>query len=479
MKNKYEQNIKLDKINSLTLITSESCNLRCKYCEISKSINPETHALITKKIKESFINGEFLKNIKSIFKEYQINKEKIESVEFWGQEPTLTLDAVEEFFPEFYKLIPNCNRLFFSTNGVAYPEKIISFIKMLDRTIINKKFEIRIQFSYDGEYETRKLRGIEPNIILSNIEYIIKELNNLTLNNINIRLDFHNVISMDLIKRLNKNDKSLINYFTELNQLAQKFYFLNTNEKVDVNHYFGSGLQTPYNATKEEGQMLADFAKKCLTLEQYNQIVAQFLNIQNFLQNLMEKFSMEEIINNILYKNIIDENFAKELGHLTNCGYGIYSLKIRYDGSTIHCQNAIFGLEDDNSLNNYDLKHQIQKNLIEKKYYPNLLNDNKENINKFFYRANSLNLGFCFEYSEIVNMMILMLKCHQIDESYSDINKLLYHGFLLTTIFSCPDTKIMNTSSAFGREGGLIRYFCNGFMDIIEKEYEKKGVFFN
>jgi hypothetical protein len=37
----------------------------------------------------------------------------------------------------------------------------------------------------------------------------------------------------------------------------------------------------------------------------------------------------------------------------------------------------------------------------------------------------------------------------------------------------------MNTSSAFGREGGLIRYFCNGFMDIIEKEYEKKGVFFN
>jgi hypothetical protein len=51
----------------------------------------------------------------------------------------------------------------------------------------------------------------------------------------------------------------------------------------------------------------------------------------------MEKFSIEEIINNILYKNIINEDFVKELGYLTNCGYGVYSLKIRYDGSILHC----------------------------------------------------------------------------------------------------------------------------------------------
>ena len=211
MEKKYNDNIKLNNINTLTLITSESCNLQCKYCEIAKNINPETHNLITKKIKESFINGQYLENINNIFEKYEIDGQNIKAVNFWGQEPTITLDAVEIFFPKLYELIPNCNNLFFSTNGVAYPDKIINFIKMLDKTIINKeknkKFEFRIQFSYDGKNETKKLRGIDPEVILKNINFIIQQLNNIKLTNIKIAIQFHNVISMDLVERLNTVNK--------------------------------------------------------------------------------------------------------------------------------------------------------------------------------------------------------------------------------------------------------------------------------
>jgi len=38
-------------LNKLTLITSESCNLNCSYCEIAKNSNHQSHLEETLKIK--------------------------------------------------------------------------------------------------------------------------------------------------------------------------------------------------------------------------------------------------------------------------------------------------------------------------------------------------------------------------------------------------------------------------------------------
>jgi hypothetical protein len=61
-------------------------------------------------------------------------------------------------------MFPNLERLFFSTNGVAFPDRIVNLIKKVD-SIVNKTFKFELQFSYDGAKATKESRGIEPSII--------------------------------------------------------------------------------------------------------------------------------------------------------------------------------------------------------------------------------------------------------------------------------------------------------------------------
>lgn len=56
-------NLDLSECTSLTLISSESCNLNCAYCVIANSIDKKVHNEETQNIKNSFINGSFLHNI--------------------------------------------------------------------------------------------------------------------------------------------------------------------------------------------------------------------------------------------------------------------------------------------------------------------------------------------------------------------------------------------------------------------------------
>ena len=110
----------------LVLFTSESCNLSCSYCDMAQHINKKCHVTEAKKVKESLINGQYLNTLKTAFNRLEINPKNIEHIEFWGQEPTLTLNEMCEFFPKLYELCPNINNVFFSTNGVSFIDSIIN-----------------------------------------------------------------------------------------------------------------------------------------------------------------------------------------------------------------------------------------------------------------------------------------------------------------------------------------------------------------
>ena len=115
--------------NSLTLYTSESCNLQCSYCEIDQHLDKKQHQIEAKKVKESLINGQYLNTLKTAFKRLNINPNNIKSIDLWGQEPTLTLKEFETMFQKMYQeLCPNINHIFFSTNGVAYSDSIVHFV---------------------------------------------------------------------------------------------------------------------------------------------------------------------------------------------------------------------------------------------------------------------------------------------------------------------------------------------------------------
>ena len=151
----------------------------------------------------------------------------------------------------------------FSTNGVGFINDIINYI-ILVRDTVPHKFRINLQFSYDGDYNTKNSRGINPDIILNNITLFIQEINKIDLQHITVGVNFHNVIDSNIINYYAVRERSdeLYKFLKNFSDLSERFITLCTNPNVILNP-FTPGLVNPYNASVEEGKNLAEFYKNC------------------------------------------------------------------------------------------------------------------------------------------------------------------------------------------------------------------------
>ena len=470
----------LGPITNLTLISSESCNLQCKYCEIAKS-STVNHQSEAKKVRASLQSGEFLTNIKKIFEKYQVDPNDVRQIQLWGQEPTLTLDAFTEQFPKFYDYFPNLNHSFFSTNGVAYPERLVDYCKKVNDTV-TRFFDVKFQFSYDGYKYTKESRGIDPDIIIDNFKKVITELNKYDWK-IEIHMNLHNVITMDVMNELDTDEK-ILDYWKEFDYIVKELHKLNKNPtKIKISDTTSPGVINPYNASSKDGKRFYEFFKQCERLfdndhrHPYFGMCEEFLVGYRFAKQKLNDYN--ESYKNILHYAILsedlkhDNNFTIEVLSALGCAIAHGDIKVRYDGQLIHCQNAIFGLTEEDLKDKTGLRYDIQRNLLQNNSFPNLLTDNREFIEKFLYRFRVSRESFVWVYSEIVNLMVLLLKTKQIDESYNNYEKLLLHSLLLTNTFFCWDNNLQETGSLTGRTMGLIRFFANGMLDEIAKEFKE------
>lgn len=473
----------LSRCRSLTLISSESCNLNCSYCIMAKSIHAQNKKFETEKIKQSFNNGEYLKNIKEICQKYNINPLQVESMDLWGQEPTITLNEFGNSFKDFYNFFPNLSFLFFSTNGVAFPERIVNLTKIID-SVVTQPFDFALQFSYDGYEATKNLRGIEPEIVINNIEKVIFGLNENRYKNIKIHISFHNVLSSDLINKYGledtKNDNEFYEYLKELSQLSLHFHYLNTNSAVYVSDIFVPGIEAPYNATAEEGKHLYNFFKKA-------EVIGKDLDI-NWWKHLLYKHNehltknkssdsidiFDKITSNSLSEDYSD--LIKTLSSSTGCGSNYHNLKVRYDGTIIHCQNAIALLCPDEYQDKDGLTYDLHRELIKNNYYPNLLKESDSlSVQKTLLRGKLLKeSSFPFFASEILNLLILLSESNQIDISYkNNPQKMFKHAARLAVTFMCWDNNLNSTGSGFGKLIGELRFYCNGFLDLVDERKDE------
>lgn len=470
-------------IRHITLISSESCNLNCSYCEIAKSASIYHNKEQAKKVKESIINGDFLNNIKIIFNRFQIDPKQINSFDLWGQEPTLTLDAINLMLPDLFNFFPNINRSLFSTNMVQYPERILEFIQTVDNLCKNRlkkeKFNLAVQFSYDGYENTKKNRGIEPEIILNNIEFFIKSLNDLKLEKTNIKIHFNNVLAKEEIIKLNNLEK-VKNYWENLDKVSKKYIDLNTNPNVTISRKFGAGLEFPVNASKEEGEKFSNFIKLCKELDSkyndekykgYYQIINRLSDGYRILHNSFKSF--DDFITHFTNYDF-DTNFIKHMSRPLFCGPGLGGLKIRYDGSLIHCHNVIHHTTLNSFNNKTGWKYEGLKALSTHNFYPNAIKDSDEILEEYFYRMHILqNTSFPHIYSLVVRTMVELRDINQIDKIYFDNEILLKHALLIVRLVTCLDGNYQMLSSGAGVWAGMIRYYCNGALNQID--YKKKS----
>ena len=455
-------------INRLVFFTSETCNLNCKYCAIAKSAIHDYSLEETQKIKQSLISGLYVDNMVKAINKLNADPKKITGVDLWGQEPTITLKEFSITFPYLYSKFNNIEKIFFSTNAIANIDNILNLIITVDKTV-KKKFEIHIQFSYDGYEFTKKSRGIEPEVIINNIKYLIESLNQIELKNTQIRMMFHNVLSREIMKKYTTKEE-IKKYWKELDDTVLALKAINTNNKVDMPKSVHPGIENPVDATQEEGRIFANFVKHSIDLKEEinSNILNNFLDQRNGL-NYLNK-SIDDIIEKISEEDF-DFSLNKTISQSLTCNPQSFALKMRYDGQLIHCQNVIFKTKKENfkQMNNNDnnIYHEI---LSESDYYVNLLTGANKDIEKIFNKYKILSeCGFFHFFSEILSMMVYLAEADLIDKSYKyNDYKIMRHAFIMTHIINCLDNNIKETGSILGKSAEQIKFYCNGVLDLID-----------
>lgn len=464
--------IKKEDIKSLTFYSSESCNLNCSYCHLAK--NNINHQNENSLIKESLKNGNYLNNFKIALKKLNINPKGIEAIELWGQEPTLTLDEFTLNIKELFNYFPNFNKLSFSTNFVSHQDKIINLLKTIDENnlIYNRKFTVDLQISFDGLNETSMYRGVSGEKIYNNLTDFYKELNLILFkSNLTLQIHYHNVITRKLMKE--KNTLNLIKqYWDHLDEIALNLFKINNNKKVRAPIQFSPGIENPVqDASTEDGITFFNFLKMSSMVNSqtntYIGLIEQHLsNIHNKIRSLNAD-SLYEIIEKI--KELKDEEFFDKLSFGMFCGQSYGCLKMRYDGTLVHCQNALFNLKENDFIDkNLSMEDYVRKSQIP--YNINILTSSNDEINKYFYKMKiSHEHAFPILFIQSLNLIFDLALVGQVDKNYlKDLDKLYRHAFYITLIMSCIDNNLISNGSVFGKNIGDIRFYCNGFLDLLD-----------
>jgi sulfatase maturation enzyme AslB (radical SAM superfamily) len=132
-------------IKGITFISSELCNLNCKYCYIanSKSEEHDYYLKVHNEITKSLEDKSYINNYLTCLNRLKIDPKAIEYVSLWGQEPTINLEKFFLNFDYLAKKFPNIHQLMFSTNGVSNIHKILDAIQIVDN-VMAKPFHFHV-----------------------------------------------------------------------------------------------------------------------------------------------------------------------------------------------------------------------------------------------------------------------------------------------------------------------------------------------
>lgn len=468
---------------TISIITSFGCNLKCEYCLINRAKHEPSAGRLQEATIQALKDGTFLENLKKSLEVVEVPTSQIKNFEFWGQEPTLTLHHLTAHLEDWVHSFENWNYVMFSTNGIEYPDRIVDFIKKLDQCMVHP-CTVNIQFSYDGELSTNKLRQASTDVIKKNIEYVIRELNSYRFTSVKLVIYLHGVVSLALLKMLDTTEK-ILDYYNTMGKWACDLEAQVVNQAFRLEPIVGVNLETPIQACTEDGLLLSLFTRRSMAIPEnqfYNHQTALIrrgiLTHQYGMHQIIDDTgcsSVEECVDKMLSDAAFCDNVMAHASGQPFCGANSYDMHIMYDGTLVNCQNHIFDTQEEFLRAENDFEMTVKKSWIKHKYYVNLLKDSKEDIQKhlMLFSQNKVSL-FRFILDQYITTMYWLSAAGQIDPRYADDPELtLRHAMLLVNYNCCSYNNYIKTGSMFLRWIGFIRLTCNGFSDMIEAEYNR------
>ena len=479
------------KIAAISLMFAVGCNLSCDYCLIHKSrYNNKFIEEMRKNTIQALDDGTYLNNILKVIDKMDGDPRDIRQIDLWGQEPTLQLEYFTKHIQDWLAAFPRLDRIFFSTNGVAFWEKIYDLIIEVDNNI-DHDILIRLQWSYDGDYSTNNIRHGSSQI-MKNLESLIKKLNTHKFNHVQVDVAVHGVLSFALMREINGEMDKLRAYYRNCVDTIRPISDLVSNENMHVHHTIALGEETPYKCSTEEGCAWYDFISKLMiiqeTEEQFstthiNEIYFNAIK-RAFPPHVAEKYSnLDELVYDLCTRlnpntantTMADNGHAIEISQLISdsffCGTGQGEIKVLYDGTLINCQNSIYEKDIENINPEVNMLNEIKRSQSRAGVvFMNPLTDSEEKIQKYKYLfTTGRSSSFWHSFLTVYQKMRLMSFAGQISAVYyRDPFLTLKHAFILCMINQCTYNNGIMTGSYWCRDTGLIRRYANGMLLLEE-----------
>lgn len=141
-------------VRTLIIILNGTCNLRCKYCFINKD-NASIFNNITKDLVDKIETGFYPEKLMRLMPD-KIDRDKIQSIDFWGGEPTLNLMHGFKAIEQLIQICENIRVIHISTN-FSLPDVADRFVTFCQNLTalhkskhLSKPFVIMLQISVDG-----------------------------------------------------------------------------------------------------------------------------------------------------------------------------------------------------------------------------------------------------------------------------------------------------------------------------------------
>lgn len=403
---------------------------------------------IHQQIIRSLKDGSYIENLKRVY-----DGRSLESIGFWGTEPTLTTDIIASQIPQLVEAFPKLKEITFSTS-LMFVEPIERFIRALNGYDIR----LEVQISIDGPAfitDKNRAKGVAKKVP-ENFSRLLSLIQD-TKTRVGFR--WKTTLTIQNLQDMNADTSKMDKYYEYFEDLYRRFSKINQNERIVLQTRESLPTMTvPGRYTSEDGRIFAQF-----------------------LRNLHQKgykSSYTFRLNRIL-------NFWDELGtkkSMFSCSGGDSNAGI---GKNLHICHRSFYLDEDEYVNsilkqqgikNWDVSH-FERGLI------NLVRDfyivdiaDKADLSRFLYVMRNYHDFWSLQLSYIRAMMMELALVNQVSKEYFDSEALC----TLFTLFgasalSCPIEQILNTGVIHYVPLSMIRLWGNGaFEELLNDTTRRK-----
>ena len=412
-------------INTICIILNSKCNLNCKYC----SSNKDTAILnFNQIIQDAWRNNTYLDTIKQVLFKLNIPSTNITHIYLWGGEPLLDLSYFNPLLEDLFKIFPNINSFWTSTNFNINIEQLIELFQNIE-LYANQNIEFNLQISMDGIYNENG-HNLPISLYEKNLELLINKLNLFKMSKLYLNLNFRStLLEEDFLNNLNTKE-NINNYFLQQKELLDFADNLIINSHIKFSNILIPRLATPSYSTSNSG-------------------IELYKNIQLW----------DKIANN--YEQIILNLPLKFFTNNHECPNYTSSLIILPDGGISYCVYSYL-----TAIENY------KRSKIENSYFFNPLTMPEEECKKqYSYLVNGVKNNISTHRAIAFNLCKDLLHSNQISQIYENDDILLKHLILMESLTDCMFNAIYETTVPYANSPSYFRRYFNGIAEYI---YNKK-----